>query len=118
LRRVAGLFDQAAGDAEVGKHHPPVVTEVDVGGFDVAVQDADPVSCLQHSEQANADVRHLRDGKRALGVDHLGERSPGQRLHHDPVLIVVGHDVVDRDGSLVVDSGGGAGLDQETVVGS
>ena len=73
LRRLAGLVHQAAGNAEVGQHHPPVVTEVDVGGLDVAVQDADAVSCLQYIEQAKTDASYLRDGKRALGGDHLGQ---------------------------------------------
>jgi hypothetical protein len=43
------------------------------------------------------------------------KRSPELRFHDDPVPAVLGHDVVDRDGSLVVDRGGGAGLDQDTT---
>src|SRR5215218_4861663 len=73
LRRLAGLVHQAAGNAEVGQHYPPVVTEVDAGGLDVAVQGADAVSCLQYIEQAKTDASYLRDGKRALGGDHLGQ---------------------------------------------
>ena len=52
-----------AGNAEVGEHHPAVVAEVHIGGFDVAVQYADAVGCHEHIEQAKADVRHPSDGK-------------------------------------------------------
>jgi hypothetical protein len=57
------------------------------------------VSCLQYIEQAKTDASYLRDGKRALGGDHLGHAFAEQRFHDDPVPAVLGHDVVDRDGS-------------------
>ena len=88
LGAVAGLVKHAARYAEVGEHHPAVVAEVHIGGFDVAVQDAGTVSCHEYIEQAKADAGDLSDRKGPLHCDQLGERAPRQRLHYDPVLAV------------------------------
>ena len=118
LGTVAGIVQHVAGDAEVGEHHPAVIAEVDIRGFDVRVHDPDPMGCLQHTEQAKTDVRHPREGEWASDGNHIRECAPEEWLHDDPALAVVVHDVVDRHGFPVVDLGGGARLVQQTVGGS
>jgi hypothetical protein len=65
---------------------------------------------LQHVEQAQPDAGHLLDRQRPTGLQRLGERAPRQQLHDDPGTTVVLDQVMNGDGSVVMDTCGGARL--------
>ena len=115
--RGAGIVFRGARDTEVGEDHPTAVAEVHVGRLDVSVDEARLVSRLQHVEKAESNPCHLIDRQRPLGIDRLCQRSPRQHLHDDPRATVLLDNVVDADGSVVVDACGGARFAEHTQTG-
>ena len=89
------------GEAEIEHFHAIARGDEDVGGFDVAVDDARAMRGVQRVGNLDAHVEHRVQAQRTRGEPIL-QRRPLQILHDDersPVLLA---DVVDRADIRVV----------------
>ena len=106
-----------AGEAEVGDLHPALGGDQDVGGLDVAVDDALAVRVVQRvADLAMMMVERLR-GVEAGAVDDLVEIGALDELH-DEVEVAFARglaEVVDGDDARVAELGEGAGFALEAV---
>ncbi len=79
LRRA---FAAGKRDAQV-QHAPlPVVAQVQVGGLDVAVNDAEPVQATQRVGQRARRSDHVDHGRAVAGAQHLFQRTAGMPVEH------------------------------------
>ena len=102
---------------EIGQlHHGVGLTDQDVGGLDVPVDDSLGVSRLQGIGNLRAQLQKLIGGERPL-PDDLGEWLALQELHDDEVLGVVLLDGVDRTDVGMVQGRGGPGFTLEPFQG-
>lgn len=75
-----------------------VVGEQDVGGLEVAVDDAEGVGAVEGAGALAEDANDV-DGRDPAAVDAVGERLADEELHHQEGLAFVGDaEVVDLDG--------------------
>ena len=102
-------------DAEVGDPGGAVVADEDVAGLDVAVHDAGLVRGGEGGGHLAADPGHLRRRERA--GRSAGRPGSGREVLHDEAgAALVVHDVEDRHGVGVVQTGGDAGLAHGAMV--
>ena len=86
----------------------------DVGGLDVAVDDALRVRRAERLGNLDRQVNH-RLGLQAFRREQCGEGLPFQRLHDDEVPAIVLVDVVDGADMWMIESGGGSRLAPESL---
>src|SRR6266704_2203814 len=102
------------GDREVGDLHAAVVAEQDVGGLQVAVDDAGLVGVLERVDDLAGQARRLRRRERAVAVQHVAQGGPVDQLHDDVVHALLLAGVVQRDDIGVREAGRVDGLLVET----
>ena len=98
------------GDAEVADHRGAVLTDQDVAGLDVAVDDPGGVCCCQAVRDVGSDGDHRCRLERTVLLDDLGQRPGRHVLHHEPHLPGVLDDVEDGDHVAVAQRRGRACL--------
>ena len=103
-------------EAEVEDLGLPARGHEDVGGLEVAVDDALRVGRLEGVRDLDPEVEERAELERPL-PDPLRERLPLEQLHGDEVLPLVLLDRVDRADAGVVEGRGGAGLALEALEG-
>ena len=86
----------------------------DVGGFDVAVDDAGAMGGVERVGDFDADFEKAFEFERAAGDDVL-ESGAVEKFHGDEGAAVVFADVVDRADVGMVQGGGGAGFALEAI---
>ncbi len=97
------------GDAEVEDLDPPVLRQEEVGGLEVAVDDA----VLVRGGEAAGDLLGVLDGlaeRQRAGGEHLAERAALEELGDEVGGAVVGADVEEGEDVGVVEGAGEAGL--------
>jgi hypothetical protein len=94
LRQARRVVEEA-GDSEVREDRRVVLAKQDIGGFDVAVNDAITVSVSEGSRHRGRDFQHLRLGKATL--DALLESTSRQVLHRQQEAGTMLAEVVDDD---------------------
>ena len=87
-----------------------------VGGLDVAVNDALGVSGIESPGDVNCQFEQLFRGKRPA-QNALAQRHPFQQFHHDEILTLLLADLVDGANVRVVERRSGASLALETFQG-
>ena len=107
--RRAGAISREFRQPEVEHLGVPAPGDEDVGGLDVAVQDALGVRQLNRVGDLHAQVEHHRQRQR-LAADEPIERLAFQVLHRDVLLALELADVVHRADARVVHRRGGLGL--------
>src|SRR5204862_1286362 len=105
------------GDAEVAHQHPAAFLYHDVGGLDVAVDDAVAVRVLQGAAGLLEDAERLLEGEGARLLEDLGQGAPFDALHRVPEEGAGGADAVDGDDVGVVERGGDLGFALEAFGG-
>ena len=97
LRDAACVFGDGTRDTEIGELHHIVFGDQDVGGLDVAVENA----LSMRVGKAACDLRGVVDrdgfGDRLMRSDLLGQRLAVDELHDDEVLVALAPDVVHVD---------------------
>ena len=104
---IRGARTGLLGEAEVGDLHPALAVEEDVGGFDIAVDDAVVVGVGEGVEDVGGDVDGLLLGEfPAVVLEVLVDVHAIDELHDEVELAVRGFpEVVDRDDRGVVEVG-------------
>ena len=93
---------EQVGQTEVEELHPTVLTEEDVGGLEVPVQDAPLVRVREPLRHLAGDAQGLVLGNGTVG-DPLGERPPAQQLHHEVRARVARAHVEERDDAGMIE---------------
>jgi hypothetical protein len=105
-------FRQRPCQAEVGDAHDAVLVEQEVGGLDVAVDEAAGVRVLERGRDLAPDVGRLRRRAAGTGVEEAAQAAPLEQLEdHERDLVVA--PVVDRHDVGVVQGRGDLGLGAE-----
>ncbi len=101
--------------AEVADLHGAVGQPHDVGGFEVAVDDAPPVGVAEGVRDLFGDVDDVLDGERVLLVllQELAQVLPVEQLHDEVRDVLVLAEVVDDGDAPVLERGGHPGLAPE-----
>jgi hypothetical protein len=86
----------------------------DVGGLQIAVNDAELVEGLQGGEELERDLRGLAGGKRAL-LEALRQGFALDKLHDQDQIVGFLGDVIEAAGVRMGDLGGGAGFLPEAL---
>ncbi len=130
-RHVGERADDVAGareDVVVGHPRDPEVGELrarearlalgadDVGGLDVAVDDATLVGVRERRTEDRPDAQHVAVRQRPV-AQQLGERRPLDELGHEVDGVLVAAGFVERDDPGVRQAGGGEGLALAAAVG-
>ncbi len=102
------LAVQQLGDAEVGQHHAALGLDQDVGRLQIAVNDALAVGVVDGAGDRLQDLHPLVHRQ---ARPQLGQRPPGDEIHHD----VVGADLVHRHDVRVVQPRRRRGLDPQAI---
>ena len=112
----AAFFTGELGEAEIENLGEAFGRDHDVGGLQVAVDDADVVSGGERVGHLHAELDGIHDRDLA-GGDHGAHGLAPNEFHDDGIAgtssMSGGHDVVDRDDIGVVEGRGRAGLLQE-----
>ena len=99
----------APGDLVIGDQE-------DVGGLEIAVQDADRVSRGHGARDLPRHPQRRHHGERPVVVDRVAEGLAVQQLHDDVGSAIVGEaEVEDLDDPGVIDRGGGPRLGEEAI---
>ena len=102
------------GHPEVGEVGAPLVVEEDVGGLDVAMDDAAPVGVGEGRQQPVGDGEDPV-GRQGPALPHeVGEAASGEVGHDEDHVAAVVDDVEEGDDGLVLDRGEGVELALET----
>ena len=91
----------------------PVVAEEEVGGLDVAVDEAPAVGVVEAAGRLEADQQRLRRAEPPAHVEHRPQAAAAEVLAHEVRPVVLLAPVVDRHDVGVVEGGGGPGLGPE-----
>ena len=102
------------GQAEVEDLRVAAFSDEDVGGLDVAVDDALRVRRADRLGNLDRQGKH-RLGLQAFRREQCGEGLPFERLHDDEIPAIVLVDVVDGADMRMVESGGGSRLAPESL---
>jgi len=105
VARVGGGF----GEAKVENFDLAAIGDKDVGGLDVAMNDAFGVSCVERIGDLRGEIENLINGERT-GLDCVFERGPFEQFHDDEGFAVGGADVVNRADVRMIESGRGFGF--------
>ena len=108
-----GRLGQGPGQPEVADAQPAVVVEEEVGGLDVAVDEAPPVGVVEAPGRLQADEEGLGRAQPPAPVEHRAQAAAAQVLADQvgPVLLLA--PVVDGHDVGVVEGGRGPGLGPE-----
>ena len=87
-RREPGLID-SGGDPEIGELDRTVVSEQDVGRFDVAVNDPAAVDGVKRSGHAVDHVQRLCNGKGRAAIQRIAQGLALDVLHDDHLLVTL-----------------------------
>jgi hypothetical protein len=110
--RRPGVVEEA-GDAEVADLEGAVGVQQEVGGLDVAVDDALRVRRGEPRGRLGGQIGHPAGGQRARRGQHPGEAVALDQLHHQVQPVVVLAEVEHADQVRVVETPGGLGLQAE-----
>ena len=115
LRLGPRRLGQGAGQAEVGDAQPAVVAEQEVGGLDVAVDEAAAVGVVEGPGGLEADEQGLRRREPDALVEHGAQAAAAEVLGDDVGRAVVVAPVVDGDDVRVVQGRGRLRLGPEAA---
>ena len=101
-------------EPEVGKVRATLRVEQDVGGLEVAVDDALPMGDLKGVADLRQELRRLPEGERVRGQARR-QRDPLDELLHEVVLALVVPDLVKGHDARMLQLGETAGLSEEAV---
>ena len=105
-----------ARDSEVRDLDPFVAVQQQIRRLDVAMDDPMGVGRIERRRGLVEPVERAADGLRPLALEAIGQRSPGEVLHHDVGAPAVLADVEDRDCARGVrQSGDGERLTREAA---
>jgi hypothetical protein len=108
----AGLVQQP-GQPEVDELELFICCQDEIGRLEVAVHDAGLVCRGQRRRRLRAELADLRERQRAAVLQHLGQRTPGEVLHHEERTTVPVSDVVRGDDVGVGEPGGSPGFTEK-----
>ena len=74
---------EGAGQAEVGDAQPAVLAEQQVGGLDVAVDEAAAVGVVEAAGRLEADEQRLRRRQLPAAVEHRAQAAAAEVLEHE-----------------------------------
>ena len=117
-RRKAGihleLLEERTRETEI-EQLGPVRAEKDVRGLEITMHDATGVQCAERPEDAQGDLECLGQWDLSPG-DAIRERFTGEQLHDEIEPLGIFGELVDLADVGMIETGGGAGFPEETLV--
>ena len=110
------MFGEKLGETKIEDFDGAAFGDENVGGLDVAMEDALFVGGVESVGELDADVDGARNGKGA-GGDEFVEGLAFEQLHSDECSAIVFFDGVNRANAGMIERGSRAGFTEETLEG-
>src|SRR4029077_9263336 len=107
----------AFGNAEIHQRDLSIAIDVDVFGFDIAMNDFAGVDVIKRAGDLQGGAEAARSVAEVILFNSVANAFAFEKLHHDDGQAVVFPEIVNANDVLVVDVGGHAGFHQETGLG-